>query len=218
LTVVRTRADGDQIVRAYDPATRTLQLSAAIEPGQRAFQLATQIARLEAEDVIDGFASVEHLSRARRRGPLARIGFANYFAGALVLPYRRFLAASEALRYDIDLPAQRFGVSFETVCHRLSTLQRPDACGIPFFFMGTPEHYSSELAGTAMVAIAPPSAHNLGIDPPAGSHDVPGRQPKSTTLNSSHKAKASFNGRGSLVVVEAAIPSGMESVHGSLHV
>jgi predicted transcriptional regulator/plasmid maintenance system antidote protein VapI len=134
VTVVRTPADGDQIVRAYDPATRVLQVAAAIEPGQRAFQLATQIARLEAEDLIDGFASVEHF-RSEEARALARIGFANYFAGALLLPYRRFLAASEALLYDIDLLGQRFGVSFETVCHRLSTMQRPDARGIPFFFV-----------------------------------------------------------------------------------
>jgi predicted transcriptional regulator len=37
--------------------------------------------------------------------------------------------------YDIDLLARRFGVGFETVCHRLSTLQRSDAPGVPFFFI-----------------------------------------------------------------------------------
>ncbi|MDP1068811.1 short-chain fatty acyl-CoA regulator family protein, partial [Klebsiella pneumoniae] len=66
---------------------------------------------------------------------LARIGLASYFAGALVLPYGRFLAAAQELRYDIALLARRFGVSFETVCHRLSTLQRREASGVPFFFV-----------------------------------------------------------------------------------
>jgi predicted transcriptional regulator len=66
---------------------------------------------------------------------LARIGLANYFAGALILPYTMFLHAAEALRYDIDLLGQRFGVGFESVCHRLSTLQRPGAQGVPFFFI-----------------------------------------------------------------------------------
>ena len=47
----------------------------------------------------------------------------------------RFLEAAEALRYDIGLLEQRFGVGFETVCHRLSTLQRPAARGVPFFFI-----------------------------------------------------------------------------------
>jgi len=39
------------------------------------------------------------------------------------------------LHYDIDLLGQRFGVGFETICHRLSTLQRPGAIGVPFFFV-----------------------------------------------------------------------------------
>src|SRR5690606_9255396 len=62
---------------------------------------------------------------------------ANYFAGALLLPYRLFLAAAEELRYDIDRLARRFEVGFETICHRLSTLQRPDARGVPFIFVRT---------------------------------------------------------------------------------
>lgn len=66
---------------------------------------------------------------------LARLGLANYFAGALLLPYGAFLAAAQALRYDIELLQQRFGVGFETVCHRLSTLQRSEAPGVPFFFV-----------------------------------------------------------------------------------
>ena len=55
--------------------------------------------------------------------------------GALLLPYGRFLAACEALRYDIDLLSEQFGVSFESVCHRLSTMQRADPRVIPFFFV-----------------------------------------------------------------------------------
>jgi len=41
------------------------------------------------------------------------------------------------LRYDIDLLGSRFGVGFETVCHRLSTLQRPQQRGVPFIFVRT---------------------------------------------------------------------------------
>nr|WP_269325010.1 short-chain fatty acyl-CoA regulator family protein [Chondromyces apiculatus] len=63
------------------------------------------------------------------------MGLANYFAGALVMPYGQFLESAESLRYDIDLLRQRFGVGFEVTCHRLSTLQRIDARGVPFFFV-----------------------------------------------------------------------------------
>jgi predicted transcriptional regulator len=51
------------------------------------------------------------------------------------MPYAPFLAAAKAARYDIELLTHRFGVSFEQVCHRLSTLQRPGAKGIPFYLV-----------------------------------------------------------------------------------
>ena len=121
-------------LRRFDAQGRILYVGDAAEPGQRAFQLATQLAYLDAGALIDELADSGSFSSPESRS-LARIGLASYFAGALVLPYRRFLAAAEQLLYDIDLLAQRFGVSFETVCHRLSTLQRPEARGIPFFFV-----------------------------------------------------------------------------------
>lgn len=130
----RRTGDDSEVVRAFDRTSRTLSLSGDIEPGQRAFQLATQIARLDAADLIDAFSKHESFQTEEARA-LARIGFASYFAGALLLPYRRFLKEADNLRYDIELLSQRFKVSFETVCHRLSTMQRPEAKGIPFFFV-----------------------------------------------------------------------------------
>jgi XRE family transcriptional regulator, fatty acid utilization regulator len=65
---------------------------------------------------------------------LLSIGLANYAAGALLMPYIRFRESARELRHDIDRLARRFGVSFEQACHRLSTLQRPGAEGIPFYF------------------------------------------------------------------------------------
>ncbi len=129
-------ADASEVgKRHYDPDTRTLRLAASLELGQQAFQLATQLALLELGDVIDGLSAVPPLNDDPAACRLARIGLANYFAGALLLPYGAFLQAAEALRYDIDLLGQRFGVGFETVCHRLSTLQRPGAPGVPFFLV-----------------------------------------------------------------------------------
>jgi predicted transcriptional regulator len=96
--------------------------------------MATQLAYLEHDTLMTSlvdqadFTSVE----ARRLG---RIGLATYFAGALVLPYAPFLEAAEASRYDIDRLGRQFGVGFEAICHRLSTLQRPSARGVPFFFV-----------------------------------------------------------------------------------
>lgn len=126
--------DGDVAQRRYDPASRTLFVAAHLRQNQQAFQMATQLAFLEQGDLIDRLAEDPALTGDEAR-VLARIGLANYFAGALILPYGDFLNAAENCRYDIEHLGRHFGVGFETVCHRLSTLQRPQARGVPFFFV-----------------------------------------------------------------------------------
>lgn len=122
------------IQRRYDAATRVLYLSPHLRPGQQAFQMATQLAFLEVGDLLRRLVDETAFSGEEARA-LARIGLANYYAGALVLPYGIFLRAAEAMRYDIEQLGRWFGVGYETVCHRLSTLQRPSARGVPFFFV-----------------------------------------------------------------------------------
>ncbi len=120
--------------RAYDPETRTLRLPDHLRPGQQAFQMAVQLAQLEIGELLDSLIThAKFTSDESRR--LARIGLANYFAGALVMPYAAFLQSAEELAYDIERLSNRFGVGFEAVCHRLSTLQRPGMPGLPFFFV-----------------------------------------------------------------------------------
>jgi predicted transcriptional regulator/transcriptional regulator with XRE-family HTH domain len=120
--------------RKYAPRERRLLLSGQLSSGQRAFQMATQLAFLEFGEGIQRLVDENGFSSEEARA-LARIGLANYFAGALLMPYRPFLEATESFRYDIDRLRQRFGVGFEVVCHRLSTLQRTGARGVPFFFI-----------------------------------------------------------------------------------
>jgi predicted transcriptional regulator/transcriptional regulator with XRE-family HTH domain len=124
----------DEAQRRYDVAHRTLYVSAFIKQGQQAFQMALQLAFLEAGEIIEGLIDAAVLEERETRD-LLRIGLAQYFAGALVLPYGDFLRQAEACGYDIDRLGRHFGVGFETVCHRLSTLQRPGAQGVPFFFI-----------------------------------------------------------------------------------
>lgn len=108
-----------------------------INPGQpaesRRFQLAHQLVSLALRAEITQV--IEH---ARLRSGAARqllsVGLANYAAGALLMPYGRFRHEARQLRHDIDRLCQIFGTSFEQTCHRLSTLQRQDERGIPFFF------------------------------------------------------------------------------------
>ncbi|MFI9271245.1 short-chain fatty acyl-CoA regulator family protein [Kitasatospora sp. NPDC052896] len=125
-------AAGD--VRRYDPAARLLHLSPWLTDGRRAFQLATQLAVLEHGPLLEHLADAPSLGSPAATA-LARIGLANYYAGALLMPYTAFHAAAEELRYDVELLQTRFGVGFETVCHRLSTLQRPGLRGVPFSFL-----------------------------------------------------------------------------------
>lgn len=132
LRIIWNEGEGSQ--RRFDPVSRTLHISAHLERGQQAFQMATQLAFLEFGDIIDSLVDDRILAGVEARG-LARVGLANYFAGALILPYRSFLAAAEAEAYDIDRLSRKFGVGFETICHRLSTLQRAEARGVPFFFV-----------------------------------------------------------------------------------
>jgi predicted transcriptional regulator/DNA-binding XRE family transcriptional regulator len=121
-------------LRQFDPEHRILKLSAHLRPGQMAFQMATQLAFLEAHEAIDAISGAAKFASEEAR-QLLRIGLANYFAGALILPYQRFLDQAERFRYDIERLAHRFGVGFESICHRLSTLQRAKHRGVPFFFV-----------------------------------------------------------------------------------
>ena len=120
--------------RRFDPDRRVVALDRRLSPGRRAFQLATQLALLRDADEIDALVAAHPFAADEARA-LARIALANYVAGALLMPYRTFLDAAEALRYDLDLLAERFGVGIEQVCHRLSSLQRPGARGVPFLFV-----------------------------------------------------------------------------------
>ncbi|MFF9427941.1 short-chain fatty acyl-CoA regulator family protein [Streptomyces sp. NPDC014746] len=124
---------GDRL-HSYDEKTRILRLSARLRPGQRAFRLATQLALLEYGDGLDRQAA-EDFPPDGPAHRLARIGIANYFAAALILPYEAFHTAAEEFRYDIERLTDRFGLGYETVCHRLSTLQRPRLRGVPFSFV-----------------------------------------------------------------------------------
>ncbi|MFF2086276.1 short-chain fatty acyl-CoA regulator family protein [Nocardia sp. NPDC058176] len=136
---VLVRGDGaDPTIpkRHYDPDTRTLTLARRLRPGQRAFQIASTLGLLLYGREIDNVLAESRALTGESR-TLARVGLANYFAGALILPYGRFLRSAEELRYDVDLLALRFEVGFETVCHRLSTLQRQGQRGVPFFLVRT---------------------------------------------------------------------------------
>ncbi|MAF94595.1 MAG: XRE family transcriptional regulator [Rhodospirillaceae bacterium] len=118
----------------YDRHSSRLFLSEMLGHPGRTFQLAFQAGIRSHRELIDGIISEAEVT-GDEAVQLCRLGLANYFAGAVMMPYERFLNAAEKQRYDIEILARRFGASFEQICHRLTTLQRPGSRGIPFFFL-----------------------------------------------------------------------------------
>jgi len=120
-------------LRRFDADRRHLELDSnqPIESGR--FHLAYQVAALALSRPIAAIVEAAALQSAAARHILT-IGLGNYAAGALLMPYERFRTAARELRHDIDRLRLMFHTSFEQCCHRLSTLQRPRARGIPVFF------------------------------------------------------------------------------------
>ncbi|MBN9582916.1 MAG: DUF2083 domain-containing protein [Afipia sp.] len=123
-----------ETLRRWDRHRRQLLISELIDLPGRAFQLAIQVALAECGPTIDAIVN--------RAGPLDdttrklyRITLANYYAAAVMMPYPAFQSAAETLGYDLQVLGQRFNAGFEQICHRLTTLQRPNARGVPFFML-----------------------------------------------------------------------------------
>jgi len=122
------------LLRTYDPAARLLVLSDRAPAATQRFHLLVQVALTTQNALLEATLDLARFQTSEARD-IAKIGLANYFAGAALLPYRAFQAAAMAERHDLERLADVFGASIEQVAHRLSTLQRPGAKGVPFFFV-----------------------------------------------------------------------------------
>lgn len=126
--------DGDSAtLRHYVPGGKSLHLNRRHSRATRAFQLACQLGLLEHEATINQMID-EADFRSAQAADICRIGIANYFAGATLMPYTSFHSAARRLLHDLVLLADEFDTSIEQVAHRLSTLQRPGLAGVPIFF------------------------------------------------------------------------------------
>lgn len=164
----------DEWVRRYDPHRRQLRLSETLGPSGRAFSVAYQLALFNEGEALDGLVeAADPPDLATRR--LLKVSLTNYLAAAIMLPYGPFQTAAEASGYDIRLLAARFEASFEQVAHRLTTLARPSARGVPFFLLriDVAGNISKRFASTAF-----PFARLGGTCPRWGIHSAfttPGR-------------------------------------------
>jgi hypothetical protein len=122
------------VLRRFDPASGVLTLDGAQPAETRTFQLAYQLVARELLPIIDAeLGSADFRTEAAR--DVGRVGLGNYAAGALLMPYVRFRQVAQDLRHDVERLQSHFHASFEQVCHRLSTLQRPTLRGLPFYFV-----------------------------------------------------------------------------------
>lgn len=124
------------VVRHLDQEGGALTLSPSLPEQIRKFQLAASMGvllldRLKFMDRIFKGESTRHAET----GMLVKINLANYVAGAMLLPYGDFFREVQRTRYDVELLANVFGVSYETVAHRLCNLADPKRTGIPFHFI-----------------------------------------------------------------------------------
>lgn len=132
--IVKRMDLGDTVLHRFDPATKTLEIGGHLPSGQTVFKLAAELAYLEFGDLIDTLADEGNFTSDESR-TLARLGLANYFAAATILPYRQFHDVAENFRYDVERLSAFYSVSYETIAHRLSTLQRPSMRGVPLSFV-----------------------------------------------------------------------------------
>jgi predicted transcriptional regulator/DNA-binding XRE family transcriptional regulator len=118
----------------YDPQRRTFMLSALLRPENRTFGLAYQLSLLEfgptIERMLEGARPPDLGSRR-----LLHMSFANYAASAIMMPYGKFLRAAEEHRYALDRLCGQFGANIEQIAHRITTLGRSGARGVPFFML-----------------------------------------------------------------------------------
>jgi hypothetical protein len=135
---VEVRVVGPEILedasQHYDTQRRVLMLSSLLRPENRQFGIAYQLALLEFAPII-----ARMIEAARPPDPgsrhLLHMSFANYAAGAIIMPYGKFLRAAEEYRYALDRLCAQFGANIEQVAHRLTTLGRSGARGVPFFML-----------------------------------------------------------------------------------
>ncbi|GAA0390897.1 XRE family transcriptional regulator [Brevundimonas terrae] len=123
-----------QWTRRFDLHMRRLLLSETLGPSSRAFAIAYQLALSEHGPELNAMVEAANTPDEPTRN-LLKVALTNTLAAAILMPYAAFQRLAEESRYDISRLQAKFGVSYEQAAHRLTTLSRPSARGVPFFLM-----------------------------------------------------------------------------------
>jgi predicted transcriptional regulator len=124
------------VVRKIDVEHKQVTTSSALTEQPLKFQLAATVGLL----VLDRSRLHERLvadtrPRHAETARLIKIHLANYFAGALLLPYDDYYREAQRTHYDVDALADIFEMSYEACAHRLCNLSDPRRPGIPLHFL-----------------------------------------------------------------------------------
>ena len=131
---IEVRLEDTTVMRRFDALNGVLSISSLAAVETQTFQILLQLALITQDSLIEATLDLARFQTDEARS-IAKIGLANYFAGAALMPYGAFLHAAQEQRHDLEILSHQFGASIEQVAHRLSTLQRPGHKGIPFFFV-----------------------------------------------------------------------------------
>jgi len=124
------------VVRYYDPTAGKLSLSAELSESRRKFDLAHVLGLRRIDELgLDRDIASSFAARHPETPRLVKIHLANYFAGALLMPYEDVFAEAQRTRYDVEGLAGSFEMSYEAVAHRLTNLSEPRRRGVPMHFL-----------------------------------------------------------------------------------
>ena len=129
------RLQNDAPIRNYDVASKILTLSAKSAPATRRFQLLHQVALNHPRRAFGGDAGPGRGSSRTRRAASPRSGWRTISPEPRFCPMPICTAPRSRCAMISNSWRPGSGASVEQVAHRLSTLQRPNLRGIPFFFV-----------------------------------------------------------------------------------
>jgi len=135
VTIAPPAGEGS-VVRELDLEARRLWLSSDLSEHALKFQLAHVVGLVLLDDSrlherLLAASPPRHAETTR----LVKIHLANYFAGALLLPYGDFFAEVQRTRYDLAKLVTLFDSSWEMVAHRICNLADPRRPGVPLHFL-----------------------------------------------------------------------------------
>jgi predicted transcriptional regulator/DNA-binding XRE family transcriptional regulator len=126
----------NSVVRRYDPEAGTVEISSELTEARRKFDLAHVLGlRLLDQEGIHKRITRDYEARHPETPRFLKVHLANYFAGALLMPYAGVLEEAQRTRYDVERLAGLFEMSYEAVAHRLTNLADARRRGVPMHFL-----------------------------------------------------------------------------------